>query len=313
MRRQCFTVLLANVLLGIMSNAIAQQKTIHGVDDRLETYQVNAATQRAADAVVAFFHRRALRYQPDTQRYLLVDKNRLIDQRWCHQERFAQQPAVAFCTGVLIGDRLVATAAHCVTDNGVENSSLLEEYAVVFGYQMSHANQAPQQFPENNVYFTEGIDQLYSDPERRHDAAVVRLHRPVVDHQPIQLALRVQMPINTPLTLIGYPLGLPQKVAAGGLIVEREAAGAYVTNVDAFHGNSGSPVFVTDSLTTDYPVVVGLLSEGSRDYTIKTTAAGQCRASHHCQSIDPDSLSCKGEILTPIDQVSSYVNKKREP
>jgi len=313
MLRQCFTVFLANVLLGIMSTAIAQQKTIHGDDDRVETYQVNAATQRAAEAVVAFIHRSALHYQANTKSYRLVDNTRLIDQRWCHQERFAQQPAIAFCSGVLISDRLVATAAHCVTDNGIEKPSLLDKYAVVFGYQMVNANQAPQQFSEKNVYFIEGIDQLYSDPEKRHDAAVVRLRRSVVDHQPIQLALRVQMPINTPLTLIGYPLGLPQKVAAGGLILERKAVGAYVTNVDAFRGNSGSPVFVTDSLTTDYPVVVGLLSEGSQDYTIKTTASGQCRASHHCQSIDPDSLSCKGEILTPIDQISSYVNKNREP
>jgi len=311
MLRQCVTVLLANVLLGIISTAIAQQKTIHGVDDRLETYQVNVATQRAAEAVVAFIYRSALRYQANTKSYLLVDKNRLIDQHWCHQERFAQQPAVAFCSGVLVGDRLVATAAHCVTDHGIEKPSLLNKYAVVFGYQMLNANQAPQQFPENNVYFIEGIDLLYPDPEKRQDAAVVRLRRSVVDHQPIQLALRVQMPINTPLTLIGYPLGLPQKVAAGGLILKREAAGTYVTNVDAFHGNSGSPVFVTDSLTTDYPVVVGLLSEGSRDYTIKTSASGQCRTSYHCQSIDPDSLSCQGEILTPVDQVSSYVNKKR--
>jgi len=172
---------------------------------------------------------------------------------------------------------------------------------------MLNSREAPQKLPENSVYFIEDIDKLY----QHHDTAVVRLHRPVVDHQPIPLALSVKMPINTPLTLIGHPLGLPQKVAAGGLILEREATGAYLTNVDAFRGNSGSPVFVTDSLTTDYPVVVGLLSEGSRDYTIKTTASGQCRASYRCQSINPDSLSCQGEILALIDQLSNDVNNRQ--
>jgi len=57
---------------------------------------------------VAFIDRSVLRYQPPTKSYLLVNKNRLVDQRWCHQERFVQQPSLASCTGVLVTDRLVS-------------------------------------------------------------------------------------------------------------------------------------------------------------------------------------------------------------
>ena len=59
-----------------------------------------------------------------------------------------------------------------------------------------------------------------------------------------------QVPVGTPLMMIGHPVGLPRKYADDALVSRVVNSGStqlyYETNVDAFGGNSGSGVFVDD-------------------------------------------------------------------
>jgi V8-like Glu-specific endopeptidase len=60
------------------------------------------------------------------------------------------------------------------------------------------------------------------------------------------------------LTVVGYPMGLPAKIAAGAVV--REIRSAYlVANLDTYGGNSGSAVFSTDALESGTLRVEGVL------------------------------------------------------
>jgi Peptidase S46 len=66
--------------------------------------------------------------------------------------------------------------------------------------------------------------------------------------------------------VVGYPTGLPEKLAAGAK-VHALTPYFFTSNLDAFAGNSGSPVL--DARTNE---VVGVVVRGNRDYVLR----GQC-------------------------------------
>jgi hypothetical protein len=64
------------------------------------------------------------------------------------------------------------------------------------------------------------------------------------------------------VTSIGHPSGLPQKFIDGASIIQLSDAERNIdTDLDAFQGNSGSPVF--DASTG---VVIGITSHGHADH-----------------------------------------------
>lgn len=92
------------------------------------------------------------------------------------------------------------------------------------------------------------------------DFALIRLDRPVRGRNPVLLN-RDDVSEGTPLLMIGNPDGLPLKVA-GNARVRQLFQNYFVANLDAFHGNSGSPVFNAGT-----GLLEGLLSRGKeRDY-----------------------------------------------
>ncbi len=223
-----------------------EEKTIYGVDDRVEIYQSAKKIQQLASAVVALIEKKNLIFNHTTQQYQLTEVSRLAKWNWCNNEKFSQQPSVAQCSGMLVAKDLVMTADHCVKDVKSGGKPAYDEYYVVFGYQMNKNNQWKTHYLKQDVYQIKEIVVSNGNVQYRRDEALVRLQRAVADHhQPLSLLNIRKHNVGTTLTLIGYPLGLPQKVVANGYILHQYADGSYVSNVDAFHGNSGSPVFVT--------------------------------------------------------------------
>jgi V8-like Glu-specific endopeptidase len=61
--------------------------------------------------------------------------------------------------------------------------------------------------------------------------------------------------------VIGYPSGLPAKLAGGAKVFGTASPFFFSANLDTFGGNSGSPVFNAGSNR-----VVGILVRGAADY-----------------------------------------------
>jgi hypothetical protein len=190
----------------------------------------------------------------------------------CPGEPFADQPAAAFCTGVLVDWDLVLTAGHCV------RAFPLDDVAVVFDYFY----RAPGQLavdPNDLVDVVEIVSEAL-DPEgveQRLDFAWVRLRAPV-DAQRRPVALFAQKPpglaLGDPIVSIGAGGGIPIKLDAGATLhdLRQPWSDYFIADTDTSHGSSGAGAF-TSSL-----VLIGILARGGVDFLDRGDG---CRFTNH--------------------------------
>jgi V8-like Glu-specific endopeptidase len=182
--------------------------------------------------------------------------------RICPDERFANEPAIAFCTGALIAPDLVLTAGHCLYD-----ASTCAETSFAFDYQSDTAGAPPSGVAASNVYRCQQM--LAKTNEEGLDFAIVQLDRPVLDRRPLTVDPQHVFFAGQELALIGHPAGLPTKIADHGVL--RNTTGEFLlAELDSYGGNSGSPIFAAPDWK-----MVGMLIGGDRDFDFD----GDCRRS----------------------------------
>jgi hypothetical protein len=172
----------------------------------------------------------------------------------CNGEKFNSQPVIANCSGALVAPDVIMTAGHCF-----QTAEDCKDFDWVFGYEMNKTTGNPKTIEKNNTYHCK---QVISQSLRNGvDYAFVRLDRKVTDRQPMKLAAQTyKAKVGDALVMLGYPSGLPLKVTEGGRVLSIESH-LLVTNLDAFHVNSGSPVLDEKS-----GEIVGILVSGRPDY-----------------------------------------------
>jgi uncharacterized protein (TIGR03382 family) len=175
----------------------------------------------------------------------------------CEDQRFRAQRRAATCSGTLIDDDLVLTAGHCV-----DNLQNCQENRYVFSYYEEEPG-ALAPLTSQEVYRCQGIAARINN--NNLDYAIVRLDRPVEgDKRPAPIKrLDEALAPGDGVTLIGFPSGIPAKIAQGGFVVNprAETLDYFEASVDAFGGNSGSGVFDANG------DLVGVLVRGEQDYT----------------------------------------------
>jgi len=175
--------------------------------------------------------------------------------------RFQSQPTAGFCTAWLAGPSLVVTARHCVAGRNVS------ELAFVFGWQQRADGRAPAaRLEAAQVFRGKRLVTLGSSAEDG-DYAVIELDRSVEEHAnivPLSLRRTGRPRLGEPLYLLGFPRGLPLKFADGAAVRKVHASLPLLrADLDAFHGNSGSPV-----LSSLDHRVVGILVRGLSDFEL---------------------------------------------
>jgi V8-like Glu-specific endopeptidase len=170
----------------------------------------------------------------------------------CLDEPFRNQPIATgrLGTGFLVKKNIIATAAHCVTDES------LPRLRFVFGYKMLDSFNAATQLPERNIYRGKRIiKRVYTSYPNMSDWALVELDREVAGRSPLTLSEEL-LSLGQEVYVLGHPLGLPMKYGPGGIV--REIRNTYFSApLDVYSGNSGSPIF--DSKTHK---VVGVMAKG---------------------------------------------------
>jgi V8-like Glu-specific endopeptidase len=261
-------------------------KVIYGKDNRLDLYQVNDTRLRElAASTVALMSAGDVTID-GTKAHL---KETIIGPYYglCSDEPFYNQNSAAFCSGFLVAPDTIASAGHCI-----RSQASCEDTKFVFDFVMNSAGDRAVEVPASNVY---SCKQLIHSVANGHgeDFSVVKLDRPVSGRRPLSLA--AQTPSRgTPLTVIGYPIGLPVKVAGGASVRDLKPE-FLVANLDTFGGNSGSAVFNTNT-----GAVEGILVRGERDFITD----GACRRSNVCTD-----SGCRGEDVTLIKQTFPYLEQ----
>lgn len=262
-----------------------KQKAIYGVDDRKDLFLVDdQGILNDADCVVSLFQNREVVDNGDGTSTLAV-KNFGTEYNLCNNERFREQPTGAFCSGFLVAPDIVATAGHCVNPSNVTN------ILFVFGFRMVDKT-TPQTIIDNNEIYR-GKDIIDQKETAGADWAIVKLERAVTNHTIAEVRRTGIIQDNQAVHVIGHPCGLPTKFAGGAKVRDNTPNEFFVANLDTYGGNSGSPVFNSDTHQVE-----GILVRGETDFA----SSNGCDVSLVCPS-----TGCRGEDCTKTTEFSSLL------
>jgi hypothetical protein len=284
-KKAVFLVFLKLVLLPIYSHAGVYGDT----DDRHEVFEMPSQIQEFAKAVPARILKSYLNFGGDINSSYSVN-GPLLGREHCSTIRFADQILAGphVCTGFLVKDDMVMTAGHCFRDP----ESDCRDYAWVFDYALKGAGDRTYvNVLGRNIYSCKKVISRRLEGFGAVDYTLIQLDRKVTDRQPLSLELVREPQKGQSVFVIGYPSGLPQKIADNSTILAPPEPQQFVTDTDAFQGNSGSPVF---DFTTGK--VIGIVSGGQNDYT----RVGSCKDLKICRAEDnciPSKMSRISNIL----------------
>ena len=196
----------------------------------------------------------------------------------CDGEAFANQLVVGVGTAFIIDRDIMVTAAHVF-------QRPLKDYAVVFGYRVINSlGTAETGIPASDVYFPINLQQ------ENNELDVVRFQTDREFSRPVlQWEQSKALSEGTEIYMLGYPMGLPEKLAINADITDNSFHYYFYTSLDSFQGNSGSPIFNYETHK-----VIGVLVSGMTDYELK----GDCYQSTLCKG-----PNCVGEKAIRIEMV----------
>lgn len=192
--------------------------------------------------------------------------NHKLRKKLCDGQRYTDQLAPGFCSGTLIDDDLVLTAAHCVFDLSAPDPA---EVRVVFNHY-NIATDAPADIecdtPAGRVCESEDVFRMrlilvgnrFADTAE--DWAIVQLvdengdPKPARRYRPAPVRLDGSTsPLGTTLAKIGAPSGLPLKISLTKRVQDHVGLAAFTDKIyqaflDSFGGDSGGGVYDAERL-----------------------------------------------------------------
>lgn len=228
---------------------------VYGIDDRTDYYQIkNQSVLGNAKATGGLWFDKDLVKIKNTYH---MKKNISFGQaRRLHlDERFYNQPVGPHCTVFLVNKKTVVTAGHCADDM----REILTK-KIVFGFVMNSYRGYSTSFHESNVFGIKRVISQSLNPYTKSDYAVLELDRECNHIDPVKVSLNGAKHGDN-VYLIGHPSGLPLKYTPNGEVTYVGPV-YFKATVDAFAGNSGSPVFNKNN------EVVGILVRGATDFVI---------------------------------------------
>ncbi|MDP2866080.1 MAG: trypsin-like serine protease, partial [Elusimicrobiota bacterium] len=107
--------ILAAAAVILPSLARAESRSIYGDDNRLDYFEAPPAMRQLADSVVSLWpSKQVIKFGADKYGLATIGFGDALN--LCPGEKFREQPIGAFCSGTLVGEDIVMTAGHCITD-----------------------------------------------------------------------------------------------------------------------------------------------------------------------------------------------------
>lgn len=307
---------LALTLYFLACSAFCGENVIYGQDNRIDLKDASLRAQILGQSVAGRIHNESLEYTDGLDEIKVLLDSRLQDsasEDVCSDERFADQHTITDCTGFLVAEDLLVTAGHCMAHYNSEvvndYNYHCEQYSWVFDYVVDQNNQSTKdRLTKKEVYRCEKV--LYATLSENIDFAIVKLarktNRPFLRLKKSKFSL-----LNTSLFTIGHPSGLPMKYTDDANIMKILSDDRFVTNLDVFGGNSGSPVF--NARTHE---VEGLIVQGKTDYVPGNEQSRECYRVNACStqgtfcSIDDEDMS--GEYVQRSHRILEKLKEIQE-
>lgn len=259
---------------------------VYGVDNRAEVYASSAAHQKLADSTAAMIHK-SIMTNP-IQNLLNVNPlswglEKEFKATACTETKFINQQFHSNCSGSLIAPDLILTAGHCY-----QKATSCADFNWVFNYKLNSSGQLPLNLDKKNVYSCKKVLSSFLTTNSDLDYAIIQLDRKVEGRSPLKYRLSDKVENTANFFTIGTPKGLPLKVTTDGKMRDNYPTNFFITSLDTFSGNSGSPVFNTAT-----NVIEGILVRGDADYVVDPTK--KCVIEKKCSE-----TSCTGESVSRV-------------
>ena len=279
--------MLAQADTGAIAMAVqGKQKVIYGVDDRKDVFELTVQQDKDdVESVAALFQDGDVTDNGDGTSTLRT-QNFGTAKNLCQGERFRDQPIGAFCSGFLVAPDIIATAGHCADTNDVTSIRF------VFGFRMLNKTTAQTVINNSDIY--SGVSIIGRQlTQSGTDWALVRIDRAITNRRVLPIRRTGKIADDQRLHVIGHPTGLPTKFAGGASVRDNQPQAFFVANLDTYGGNSGSPVFNSDT-----HMVEGILVRGETDFV----SSGGCNISLVCPN-----TGCRGEDSTRTTEFEHLV------
>lgn len=262
-------------------------KMLYGTDGRYEVDDFKVMPYRPyTDAVAGMVLRESLN---DRGNYFQYYKVRLSDTGVDSSIPFSRQIVLPDCTGFLVAENVLVTAGHCITEQKDCRENLW-----VFDYTFKNSKSGKIE-KKNTVGCESILARSYSEEDPWIDFAVIKLDRHITDRPPLQFRTDGEVKRGDKVFMIGHPLGLPMKITIGAEVWQTEDSWAFSANLDAFGGNSGSPV-----LNQETGLVEGILVRGSEDFAEDEEGNTSLNI---CLDSDQSEFCTLGEDITRITKL----------
>lgn len=197
----------------------------------------------------------------------------------CKDQAFYNQPSIGVGSAFIFDKKSMITAMHVL-------ERPLQFYAVVFNYQVITKYDVVNAFiAEDDIYYPQQITKKNDELDVVEFSVDRNFNRPVLQWENSKNIKKDNSEVYT----IGFPSGLPMKIALNASILEAQHPLYFYTSLDSFQGNSGSPVFNFNTHK-----VIGVLVSGELDYRFN----GNCNESPVCSY-----PYCKGEKVMRIEAI----------
>jgi len=304
------SVLILSTLISIP--AFAGVDVIYGADDRKDVFETTSALHLKLAKSTAGMIKKSMFIKGvnatsfDLREFKSLERAGNV----CTSEKFSQQPLAAMCSGFLVGPDTLITAGHCYNTFDLPEN-VCKDFAWVFDFNMKSASHNPtKNISINNIYNCKQVVAIQRDA--LYDFAVIKLDRKVIGREPLKFRTSGKISVNDPMVVIGHPTGLPLKIAGNGKVTNNSEITRFSTNLDTFHGNSGSAVF---NSTTGQ--VEGILIMGKNDYIPSNPSNPRsCKVNNIC---DNNANNCKagfepgpiqyGEVVLRIEKINTFITK----
>ncbi len=254
-------------LLTLLMAQVVWANPLYDEDNRVGFSQFSLAQKELSKMVAIQIHQGLVHYDATKGLYQLDDqftgtfKATMTGEEGpaplCPEERFQDSYNPGFCSGFLVGPDLLLTAGHCL-----EKKADCQQKVWAFDYVKSGLSLGRNVYRCQEVLKQKIVNDTYG--KAQIDYALIRLSQKITDRPWAKLNSKDTLSCRDPLFVLGHPRGIEMVLANQGNMSCRpqdQGPDWFLTNLDSFFGNSGSPVFHERTLEVE-----GLLAFGAEDY-----------------------------------------------